>query len=139
MPTKRKNGGRNKKNKGRALTVHCLNCQRLVGKDKAIKRFIIKNMTDGSSKRDIEEASVYNEENYQMPKLFLKNNYCIACGIHARIVRVRSGEDRRIRYISKYRGDKKEELTKLYRVANQKFVEQNNPFKAPAEEDEKDV
>ena len=54
-----------------------------------------------------------------MPKLYLKNQYCIACGIHARIVRVRSGEDRRIRYVSKYRPDQKEERKKgLYLMAN---------------------
>ena len=57
-----------------------------------------------------------------MPKLYLKNQYCIACGIHARIVRVRSGENRRIRYVSKYRLDQKEEHKKgLYIMANQRF------------------
>ena len=85
--------------------------------------FVIKNMVDASSKRDIEEMSVYQdkEDPYSMPKLFLKNQYCVACAIHARIVRVRSGEDRRIRYISKYRYDHKNDLKKgLYRVANQR-------------------
>ena len=123
MPKKRRNNGRNKNHKGHSDAIHCENCHRLVPKDKAIKRFIIKNMVDGSSKRDIEEMSVYNinEEKYSMPKLYLKNQYCIACGIHARIVRVRSGEDRRIRYISKYRPDQKTDLKKgLYRIANQR-------------------
>ena len=123
MPKKRRNNGRNKNHKGHSDAIHCENCHRLVPKDKAIKRFIIKNMVDGSSKRDIEEMSVYNDKDspYSMPKLFLKNQYCIACGIHARIVRVRSGEDRRIRYISKYRPDQKTDLKKgLYRIANQR-------------------
>lgn len=122
MPKKRRNNGRNKNHKGHSDAIHCENCHRLVPKDKAIKRFIIKNMVDGSSKRDIEEMSVYNvsaEDKYSMPKLYLKNQYCIACGIHARIVRVRSGEDRRIRYVSKYRPDQKEERKKgLYLMAN---------------------
>ena len=129
MPKKRRNNGRNKANKGNAVNVNCNNCTRLVPKDKAIKRFVIKNMVDGSSKRDIEEASAYNEENATMPKLFAKNQWCVACAIHARIVKVRATEDKRIRFVSKYRQDQKNELTKLYRIANQKFLESNNPFK----------
>ena len=122
MPIKRRNGGRNKNNKGHADAVHCANCCRLVPKDKAIKRFLIKNMVDASSARDIKEVSVYNDgsEEYALPKLFIKNQYCVSCAIHARIVRVRSGEDRRVRYVSKYRFDKREEMTGLYRIANAK-------------------
>jgi len=136
MPKKRRNNGRNKANKGNAVNVNCNNCTRLVPKDKAIKRFVIKNMVDGSSKRDIEEASAYNEENATMPKLFAKNQWCVACAIHARIVKVRATEDKRIRFVSKYRQDQKNELTKLYRIANQKFLESNNPFKKPNVDDE---
>jgi small subunit ribosomal protein S26e len=141
MPKKRRNNGRNKNNKGHADAVHCTNCQRLVGKDKAVKRFVIKNMVDASSKRDIEESSAYTDkdEPYTMPKLYVKNQYCIACAIHARIVRARSTEEKKVRYVSKYRSDKKEELGKLYRIANQKqgdkhaFVRSANA----AEEEEK--
>jgi len=136
MPKKRRNNGRNKNNKGNSIGVHCNNCTRLCPKDKAIKRFIIKNMVDSSSKKDIEDASAYNEENSAMPKLFVKNQWCVACAIHARIVRVRSTEDKRVRFVSKYRPDQKNELTKLYRIANQKFVESNNPFKKNEEEEE---
>jgi small subunit ribosomal protein S26e len=122
MPSKRRNGGRNKNNKGHASIVHCTNCHRVVGKDKAIKRFVIKNMVDASSARDIKEVSVYNEgkeENeFVIPKIYVKNEYCVSCAIHARIVRVRSVADKRIRYVSKYRRDQKDELTKLYRIAN---------------------
>ena len=123
MPKKRRNNGRNKNHKGHSDPIHCENCFRLCPKDKAIKRFLIKNMVDGSSKRDIEEVSVYNEgdEKYQMPKLYIKNQYCVSCGIHARIVRVRSTVDRRIRYVSRYRKDQISEMSKgLYRVANQR-------------------
>ncbi len=137
MPCKRRNGGRNKNNKGHADAVHCANCCRLVPKDKAIKRFLIKNMVDASSARDIKEVSVYNEEEnqYVLPKLYVKNQYCVSCAIHARIVRVRSGEDRRVRYVSKYRSDKKEEMTKLYRIANAKPGQTN--FNKNKEEEEK--
>ena len=124
MPKKRRNNGRNKNHKGHSDPIHCENCHRLVPKDKAIKRFIVKPMVDSSSRRDIEESSAYKDgdETYSMPKLFIKNQYCVSCGIHARIVRVRSGENRRVRYISKYRADQKNEHMKgLYIVANQKF------------------
>ena len=123
MPKKRRNNGRNKNHKGHSDPIHCENCFRLCPKDKAIKRFLIKNMVDGSSKRDIEEVSVYNEgdEKYKMPKLYIKNQYCVSCGIHARIVRVRSTVNRRIRYVSRYRKDQISEMSKgLYRVANQR-------------------
>jgi small subunit ribosomal protein S26e len=135
MPTKRRNNGRNKNNKGHADAVHCANCCRLVPKDKAIKRFLIKNMVDASSARDIKEVSVYNEgsEEYVLPKLYVKNQYCVSCAIHARIVRVRSGEDRRVRYVSKYRFDKKEEMTGLYRIANAKPGVAKNKVKAEEE------
>lgn len=136
MPKKRRNNGRNKNNKGRSISIRCNNCTRMCPKDKAIKRFVIKNMVDGSSKRDIEEASAYNEEAAAMPKLFVKNQWCVACGIHARIVRVRQTQDKKIRYVSKYRADQRGELTKLYRVANQRQLETNNPFKKAADDEE---
>ena len=129
MPKKRRNNGRMKKNKGHSDPVHCENCKRLVPKDKAIKRFIIKNMVDGSSKRDIEEQSVYStkDEKWTMPKLYIKNQYCVSCGIHARIVRGRSGENRRIRFVSRFRSDMKNELKDgLYRIANQRVMKKEN-------------
>jgi small subunit ribosomal protein S26e len=136
MPKKRRNNGRNKANKGNSLSVNCNNCTRLVPKDKAIKRFVIKNIVDGSSKRDIMEASAYTDEQADMPKLYMKNQWCVACAIHARVVKVRQTEDKRIRYVSKYRQDQKATMNKLYRVANAKPNEGKNPFAKKAEQDE---
>jgi small subunit ribosomal protein S26e len=136
MPKKRRNNGRNKANKGRSISIHCNHCTRLCPKDKAIKRYVIKNIVDGSSKRDIEEASAFGEDQATMPKLYMKNQWCVACAIHSRVVKVRKTEDKRIRYVTKYRPDQKHELTKLYRVANQRVAESNNPFKKVAEDDE---
>ena len=40
---------------------------------------------DASSLRDIREASVY--ENYALPKLYIKQYYCVEAAVHQRIVR----------------------------------------------------
>merc|ERR1711862_568818 len=95
MPFKRRNGGRNKMNRGKTRPVCCSNCYRLVPKDKAIKRYTVRDMVDASSRRDIKESLCY--ENYVIPKLYIKFEYCVSCAIHARIVRVRSTKDRKIR------------------------------------------
>jgi small subunit ribosomal protein S26e len=75
MPSKRRNNGRSKKNRGHVKPVTCSNCCRLVAKDKAIKRFTVRDIVDASSKKDIQEASAYpTEGNKQLaiPKLFDK-------------------------------------------------------------------
>lgn len=56
---------------------------------------IYRNMVDASALRDIRDASAY--ESYALPKLYIKQYYCIEAAVHQRIVRVRSVEDRKIR------------------------------------------
>merc|ERR1711998_550984 len=96
-------------NKGRSLLVNCMNCGRIVGKDKAIKRFQMRNVVDGSSRKDIEDNSAYpkvdNKSTFHLPKIYMKLLYCVSCAIHARIVRVRSQTrgDRDTRYTTKLR------------------------------------
>merc|ERR1711990_1180746 len=90
MPSKRRNNGRSKKNKGKSTIVRCSNCARCVPKDKAIKRFQMRNMVDGSSRRDIKENYAYPEDTFTLPKIYVKQYYCVSCAIHARIVRARS-------------------------------------------------
>ena len=34
---------------------------------------------------------------YTLPKLYIKQQYCVSCAVHGRIVRARKAEDRRIR------------------------------------------
>ena len=89
MPKKRRNNGRNKNTKDLQFqsTVKIVKDQ--FQKIKQLKDFLIKNMVDSSSKRDIEEQSIQGE-GYTMPRLFIKNQYCVSCGIHVGIVRVRS-------------------------------------------------
>lgn len=54
-----------------------------------------RNIVDASSLRDIREASVF--DNYALPKLYIKQYYCVEAAVHQRIVRSRSAKMRRNR------------------------------------------
>jgi len=95
MTVKRRNHGRNKKGRGHVKRVRCASTGKAIPKDKAIKRFIVRNIVDQSSLRDIKEQSAY--ENYVLPKLYIKMYYCVEAAVHQRIVRGRSRTARKIR------------------------------------------
>mmetsp|Transcript_18325 Transcript_18325/g.19094 ORF Transcript_18325/g.19094 Transcript_18325/m.19094 type:complete len:107 (+) Transcript_18325:34-354(+) len=95
MTVKRRNHGRNKHGRGHVNRVRCVTTAKAIPKDKAIKRFVVRNIVDASALRDIRDASAY--ENYALPKLYIKQYYCIEAAVHQRIVRVRSAEERRNR------------------------------------------
>ena len=82
MPSKRRNNGRSKKNRGHTNAVVCSHCGRQVAKviflkqDKAIKRFTVRDIVDASSKRDIGEAKAFECKiiiiDFVIPKLYIK-------------------------------------------------------------------
>merc|ERR1719171_3259959 len=86
MTKKRRNNGRNKKNRGHVKRVVCMLSGKHIPKDKCVKRFVVRNIGEASA-----------DENYVLPKVYYKMFYSIEAAIHHRVVRVRSKEARRNR------------------------------------------
>jgi small subunit ribosomal protein S26e len=101
-----------------------------VPKDKAVARFQMRNIVDGSSKRDIKDNYAYDESSFTLPKIYVKNYYCISSAIHLKIVRARSAVrgDRNTRYTTKLRRFVEDEAkTGGFAVPAPNFIKQSRP------------
>lgn len=95
MTVKRRNHGRNRHGRNHTHQVVCDGCGCKPAKDKAIKRFTVRNIVDKSSLRDLMDACVI--ESYVLPKFYIKLHYCVSCAVHRKTVRPRARSERTVR------------------------------------------
>mmetsp|Transcript_7002 Transcript_7002/g.21311 ORF Transcript_7002/g.21311 Transcript_7002/m.21311 type:complete len:132 (+) Transcript_7002:82-477(+) len=95
MTVKRRNHGRNRHGRNHTRLVNCDGCGCKPAKDKAIKRFTVRNVVDKSAKRDFDVATAI--EHYEVPKFHIKLHYCVSCAVHRKTVRPRSKDKRKVR------------------------------------------
>ena len=89
MPKKRKSGGRSGGKRGRATSVQCHSCGKLVPTDKAKKFSVYSSAVDYRLAKELRDEGAY------IPRQKKIAYYCISCSIHRGRTNIRSKEDRR--------------------------------------------
>lgn len=103
MPVKRQNHGRQKKNRGATCNVQCNQCGAIVAKDKAVSRSTNSPIIELAAMDDLRASTIY--EVPEVPTFHNIENHCISCACHLRIVKVRSKDDRKTRFVPKQRAN----------------------------------
>lgn len=99
MPIKRRNHGRQKKNRGSTCNKQCIQCGAIVAKDKAVSRCSNMPIIELAAMDDLRAANIY--EKPEVPTFMNMDTYCISCACHLRIVKVRSKNHRKDHYVPK--------------------------------------
>ncbi|NHJ13250.1 MAG: 30S ribosomal protein S26e [Candidatus Thorarchaeota archaeon] len=89
MGKKRKSGGRSKGKSGKAGTVQCSKCGRIVPADKAKKYTKRVSTVDPQLARELRQQGSYIQTRR------MTQYYCISCAVHAGKVQIRQASDRR--------------------------------------------
>jgi hypothetical protein len=66
MTKKRRNCGRNRHGRGHTHLVDCSHCMCKPPKDKAVGRFMVKNMVDSGAMNDLRASSVFESESRRL-------------------------------------------------------------------------
>ena len=92
MPKKRKSGGRAGGSKGKSELVQCSSCSRLVPIDKAKKETKYITLIDPLLARELRKEGTF------IPREQTTVYYCVSCAIHRGKIKIRSKEERKVKY-----------------------------------------
>ncbi|MHA1606011.1 MAG: 30S ribosomal protein S26e [Candidatus Freyarchaeota archaeon] len=91
LPKKRKSRGRAKGSAGRKELIPCAFCGKLIPRDKAKKVTRYTTLVDPVIARELRKQGAY------IPREKVVLHYCISCGIHRGLIKVRAEAERKSR------------------------------------------